>query len=353
MEKVIKINDRILSCDDITKQVKSGNMPEWKTRVFRFILEWFDDKPYIRQHTSGSTGKPKEIEITKSGMVASAQNTLRFFKLQKNDTALLCLPIHYIAGKMMVVRAVVGGLNLLLSEPEGTPDIPRQHINFTAMVPMQVQMLLAKGYGFNNISKMIIGGAAVNRSLLKKIQNVPTEIYATYGMTETASHIALQKLNGHNPDDGFHVLPGYLVSKNNENCLVIEAPQFSDKPMHTTDIVELISPREFRWLGRADNVINSGGIKISPEPLEIQISSLLGRECIISSVSDERLGEKIILLLEGNNADKNDTYILEKISQITDKHHTPKAVFYLESFPRTSSMKIDRLKINKIVRADN
>jgi O-succinylbenzoic acid--CoA ligase len=200
---------------------------------------------------------------------------------------------------------------------------------------------------------MIIGGAAVDHHLAKKTKQIPTETFATYGMTETASHIALQKINGQNPDDSFHVLSGYSVSKNKENCLVVYAPQFSGTPIHTTDIVELISSREFRWLGRADNVINSGGIKISPEPLEAKISSLLGRECIISSVSDEILGEKIILVLENKDASQDDTFLLERISHITDKHHIPKAVFYLESFPRNSSMKIDRLNINEIVRDVN
>jgi O-succinylbenzoic acid--CoA ligase len=353
MEKVIKINDKILSGDELKTQLGNENMPEWKTRVFQFILEWFNDEPYIRQQTSGSTGAPKEVELPKSGMAASAKNTLKFFNLKENDTAWLCLPLHYIAGKMMVVRAVIGRLNLVLTEPASTPEIPQQYIEFTSMVPMQVHSLLSAGYQFKNISKMIIGGAAVDHHLAKKIKHIPAETFATYGMTETASHIALQKINGQNPDDSFHVLPGYSVSKNNENCLVVEAPQFSDKPMHTTDIVELISTHEFRWLGRADNVINSGGIKISPEPLEAKISSLLGRECIISSVSDKRLGKKIILVLEGNKADRNDTHILEKISEITDKHHTPKAVFYLDSFPRNSSMKINRLKINEMIRAEN
>lgn len=353
MQKAITINNKILSVDEITTQLENEDIPEWKNRVFRFILEWFNDEPYIRQQTSGSTGTPKEVELPKSGMVASAINTLTYFNLKENDTAWLCLPAHYIAGKMMVVRAIIGNLNLLLTEPSSTPNTPQQHIEFTAMVPMQVHSLLSKGYDFKNISKMIIGGAAVDRNLKEKLQYAQAEIYATYGMTETASHIALQKLNGQNPDDCFHVLPGYTVSKTPDNCLVIEAPQFSKKPMHTTDIVEILSSRKFRWLGRADNIINSGGIKISPEPLEAKISSLLRRECIISSVIDEKLGEKIILVLENKKAYQDSTLLLEKISQITDKHHTPKAVMYLDSFPRNSSMKINRLKIKEIIWAEN
>ncbi|HKK67734.1 MAG TPA: AMP-binding protein, partial [Bacteroidales bacterium] len=214
MSRKIQINGQILSCDDLVSQLDKGNMPEWKSQIFQFIVEWFGDESNIRQYTSGSTGAPKEVKIPKSGMLASAQNTLRFFKLQKNDTALLCLPVRYIAGKMMIVRAIVGHLNLLLSEPSGTPVIPKHSINFTAMVPMQVHSLLTAGYHFENISKVIIGGAAIHHHLAEKIQHIKTEIYATYGMTETASHIALQKLNGPNPDNSFHVLPGYSVSKN-------------------------------------------------------------------------------------------------------------------------------------------
>ncbi len=337
----------MLGCEEITSLSESNGMPEWKSQVFRFILEWFNNETYIRQQTSGSTGAPKEVELPKSGMAASAENTLKYFNLKKNDTAWLCLPVHYIAGKMMVVRAAIGGLNLVLTEPSSTPDVPRQHIEFTAMVPMQVHSLLATGYGFNNISKMIIGGAAVDRSLMEKLQNVPAEIYATYGMTETASHIALQKLNGQNPDDCFHVLPGFSVSKNTDNCLVIETPQFSDAPLHTSDVAELLSPYKFRWLGRADNVINSGGIKISPEPLEAAISEMTGRECIVSSVKDEKLGEQIVLVLEGKKLNVKNNILLEKISRITGKLRTPKAILYIEEFPRTSSLKIDRLKIKK------
>ncbi|MCF8361594.1 MAG: AMP-binding protein [Prolixibacteraceae bacterium] len=349
MRQVIQINGKKLSCDNIGAQIGCGDMPEWKSQVFRFIHEWFNDEPYIRQQTSGSTGAPKEVELPKSGMVASAENTLKYFNLKKNDIAWLCLPVHYIAGKMMVVRAAIGGLNLVLTEPSSTPDIPRQHIAFTAMVPMQVHSLIATGYGFNNISKIIIGGAAVDRNLKEKLQNVPAEIYATYGMTETASHIALQKLNGQNPDDCFHVLPGFSVSKNADDCLVIEASQFSEKPLQTTDVVELLSSSKFRWLGRSDNVINSGGIKISPEPLETVISSVLGRECVVSSLKDEKLGEQLVLVLEGKKSSGSNATLLEKISHVAGKHRIPKAIHYIEEFPRTKSLKIDRLKIKKAI----
>lgn len=302
---------------------------------------------FFLQKTSGSTGKPKTIRLKKSAMEASAKKTLAYFNLNEGDTALLCLPIDYIAGKMMVVRAMVGGLNLLEIEPKGTPEIPDQIIHFAAMVPIQVQNLIDSGYDFKNIKTLIIGGASVSYNLLKAIQNIPTAVYATYGMTETYSHIALQRLNGPNPDNCFHLLEGFSISVNKKGCLVIDAPEFSDKPIVTTDLAEIVSPTGFRWLGRADNVINSGGLKISPEELEAELSELLSAECLVVPLPDEKLGQKAVLVLENVYKDKN--IDIQRIEKLVGKHITPKKVFYINSFPRNESMKIDRKKTIEIL----
>lgn len=275
-------------------------------------------------------------------MVASAKKTLAYFNLQKGDTVLLCLPIDYIAGKMMVVRANVGDLNLLEIEPKGTPDIPDQTIHFAAMVPIQVQNLIDSGYEFQNIKTLIIGGASVSYNLLKAIQKLSTAVYATYGMTETYSHIALQRLNGSNPDSCFQLLDGFSISVNEKGCLVIDAPEFSDEPIVTTDLVDILSPKKFRWLGRADNVINSGGLKISPEELESKISKIIGDECLVVPLPDEKLGQKAVLVLERKNSQK--PIDMGAIGINLGKHKAPKLVYYIDSFPRNESMKIDRKK---------
>lgn len=303
---------------------------------------------FFLQKTSGSTGEPKTIKLKESAMIASARKTLKYFNLQKGDTALLCLPANYIAGKMMLVRALVGGLNLLEIEPKGRPVIPNQIIHFAAMVPLQVQNLIDSGYDFTNIKNMIIGGATVNYKLSQAIKKLPNAVYATYGMTETYSHIALQRLNGSKPESCFKLLEGIAVSTNEKGCLVIDAPEFSDKPIVTTDLVEILSPNEFRWLGRADNVINSGGIKILPEELEVIISEQLNSECLVVPVPDDILGYKVMLVLE--NVTHPKCVDMQAITLAVGKHRAPKAVCYIDRFPRNESMKIDRKKTIDMVK---
>jgi o-succinylbenzoate synthase len=329
----------------VTSVVKNNNNALPQYPPFRGLGgDFFDQK------TSGSTGAPKLIKLRKEAMVASARKTLTYFKLQEGDTALLCLPIDYIAGKMMVVRAMVGGLNLIEIEPKGTPEIPDQAIHFTAMVPMQVQNLIVSGYDFSNIKTLIIGGAFVGYNLLKAIQEIPTAVYATYGMTETYSHIAVQRLNGPNPDDCFQLLDGFSISQNENGCLVIDAPEFSDEPIVTTDLVEVVSPKEFRWLGRADNVINSGGLKILPEEIEDRIQSIIGMECVISSIEDSLLGEKMVLVLEETDNCKKGVDIMNNLKLFLEKKHMPWKIYFFEKIPRLENMKTDREELKKILR---
>jgi o-succinylbenzoate---CoA ligase len=357
-ENEITINNKTFSLIQLldVAQIKFNDpsVPEWEQKVYHFLLNWFDETDFIIQKTSGSTGVPKEIKLKKSAMKASAIKTLYFFHLKEIDVTWLCLPVDYIAGKMMVVRAVVGGLNLLITDPKGTPGIPQQPIDFTAMVPLQVKNLIEEKANFIKIKKLIIGGAEIDYSLNKTLKNIETEVFATYGMTETCSHIALQRINGKSPDLVFHVLNGISIATNDEGCLTIFYPELSEKPIQTTDLVEIVSPTEFKWLGRADNVINSGGIKISPEEIEAVIQPLIHSECIISQKVDQMFGSRVVLVIEGKPSDSE--WLLQKITGITGKHKTPKEVVFMKEFPRNSSMKIDRKQIefqlNQIPRND-
>lgn len=341
----IQINSKFFSVEDLQQKLKNENLQDWEKGIYKFILNWFDESDFILQQTSGSTGIPKEIKLKKSAMVASAQKTIDFFQLKSNDTAWLCLPINYIAGKMMLVRAIVGQLNLIISESEGTPQIPAQTVDFTAMVPLQVQKLLESKASFHTIHKLIIGGAAPDNSLLDKIQHLPTEVYATYGMTETCSHIALQRLNGSNPDKYFKILTGISITRNAEDCLVIYSPELSDNPIETTDVVELVSSSEFKIVGRNDNIINSGGLKILPEELETKIANIIGRECIIIPERDVLLGQKLVVVIEGIENKELAAVLLEKIKFGIGRHKSPKNMRFINQFPRNSSMKIDRKKV--------
>ena len=345
----IQINAQIFSTEEIEEKLNDPNLQGWEKGIFDFVLNWFDESDFILQKTSGSTGTPKEYKLKKSAMVASASKTINYFNLKKNDTVWLCLPIDYIAGKMMVVRALVGKLNLILTPPEGTPQIPNQTIDFASMVPLQLNNLIEAKSDLSAVKKLIIGGAAINYQLQQSIQSLSSEIYATYGMTETCSHIALQRLNGNNPDSTYKVLKGVTISANSEHCLRIDAPGITSKPLQTNDIVEIISPTEFKWLGRADNVINTGGIKVSPEELEKELAHLLGFECLIVPLPDPKLGQKLILVCEEGIINPISKKDLQELKKVVGKHRTPKAVYYLKQFPRNHSMKIDRNRIIQII----
>jgi o-succinylbenzoate---CoA ligase len=349
----IIINNQELNKKEIAQRLSQSISNEWESKIYRFILDWFADNDYIVQKTSGSTGKPKEIQLKKSAMITSARATISFFHLQPRNTAWLCLPVDYIAGKMMVVRAIIGNLNLLIAEPAGLPQIPAVKVDFASMVPMQVKNLIDKESDFSSISKLLVGGATVDYPLQRELQNITTEVYATYGMTETCSHIALQQINGINPDNYFKTLEGITVETNNLGCLTISAPALLESPLQTTDIVEIKSTTEFKWLGRADNVINSGGIKISPEEIEAIITPSIGIECIISQKIDKILGSKAVLVLQCNSSEIDNSSLLKNITVLTGKLKAPKEIIFIEKFPLNTSLKIDRKQVEQLINNTN
>lgn len=327
------------------QQLLKKNLKDWEEAFFSFLKEWYNDSPVIMQHTSGSTGAAKNISLSKQSMLNSARKTLDFFQLKPQDTALLSLSADYIAGKMMIVRAIEGQLNLLLTSPSGTPKIPNQKINFAAMVPMQVKHLLEDKDPFKNIDILIIGGAGVDDELQAGIKPLSTKVYATYGMTETCSHIAVKALNGMNREDAFSVMDGVEITLNNKDCIVINAPHISNNQFITNDIAKITAKGKFQWLGRADFVINSGGIKINPEILEKKIQSLISREGYIIPIPDSVLGQKAVLIIEGELTHTMAEEIRNLLRENMDTHLAPKAVISIDKFPRTQNRKIDRKRL--------
>ena len=338
----MQINNFELSPARMYERINLPTVPMWEQEVYRFLLKWNSKTGSVLQKTSGSTGVPKTIRLKKVSMVDSARNTIEYFRLKPGQNLLLCLPVGYIAGKMMIVRASVGKMNLLVAEPKGTPDIPDQVIDFAAMVPLQIHNLIKSSFDFKQIKIIIVGGASIGHPLLKSIQDIPSEVYATYGMTETCSHIAIQRINGESPDEVFRVLPNISITKNDRGCLCINAPYISDKLIHTNDLVDIVAPGAFRWLGRADHVVNSGGVKILPEQLEHQIASITGLECLIVSEPDELLGSRIVMLLEGSPEQTEVSFLLDQIEKKLGKHFLPKNVRFVDQFKRNKNMKIDR-----------
>ncbi|MFK7950148.1 MAG: AMP-binding protein [Saprospiraceae bacterium] len=321
----------------------------WQQSFWNFIKTWLDENEYVEVKTSGSTGTPKIIRLEKKRMIASAKATGDFFDLKPNDKALLCLPCDYIAGKMMVVRAMVLGLNLYSVEPTGNPleKVENEGFQFGAMIPLQVLNSLKNNRSqFENIEKMIIGGGVVDSSLLNKLQSVQNQCSATYGMTETITHVAVKTLNGEQKSNVYQALKNVKFSQDNRNCLIINAPYLSENQIITNDIIKLHSKSSFEWLGRFDNVINTGGIKVNPEQIEQKIESFIETDFFIASANDEKLGSKVILVIE-NEGKINLDLLKKQFQTVLSKFEMPKLIYVLPQFKRTETGKIQRKRTIK------
>jgi O-succinylbenzoic acid--CoA ligase len=316
---------------------------EWIKEIYIFLDEW-NNNEILKVKTSGSTGKQKFITLTKEKMMNSAKLTIEHFGFQPNDQALLCIPAKYIAGKMMIVRSLEARLKLVCIEPGLFPvNKLDEDIDFAAMIPLQVKNSMTNKYSFNKIKKVLIGGGSVSSDLKDKLQHIKTEAWASYGMTETITHIALSKLNGDDAQDNFHPLPGITVSKNENNCLKIDAPSLNDETLQTNDIVELSSDQSFKWVGRFDNIINSGGIKLSPETIERKLDKLIFRKYFISSLKHEEFGEIVALFIEGRPLD-NECHerFVNRIKKALEKYEVPKKIIHIKNFILTETGKIQR-----------
>ena len=326
--------------------VKEGE--PYQQELGNFLLDWLDEHDYVIAKTSGSTGKPKKLKIKKEAMVNSAIATGDFFNLSPGDKVLHCLPSNFIAGKMMIIRAIVLGLELDLVEPTALPIIDyEKDYAFCAFTPMQLKNFAKY---LKNIKTAIVGGGQVSDAVIELIKDKKPMVYETYGMTETVSHIAVRKLNNFDESDiytrsHFKTLPNITVSVDDKKCLVIDAPYLSDEKIVTHDIVKIHSETSFEWLGRFDNVINSGGIKLYPEEIEKNLKNVIPNHFFISSLPDATLGEKVILVIEG---DKND--LDESIFEGLAKYEKPKAIYALPKFIETKSGKIQRKKTLELLK---
>lgn len=309
--------------------------------IGEFIEQWLDESTTVTVQTSGSTGEPKQIVLQKEHMINSAKATCTFFKLGPNTTALLCLSADYIAGKMMLVRSIVMGWNLHVVAPEA--DALTQYDNeydFVAMVPYQVHHTFD---ALSKVKKLIIGGGAISPALEAKLRTIPTESFATYGMTETCSHVAVRRINGPAKSDGYTAMQDVEFTIDDRGCLVIEAPFITEEPVATNDMVQLNSPHSFEWLGRFDNVINSGGLKLFPEAIEEKLAPFIETPFVITSEKDEALGERIVLIVEYKDTSTVPNYS-EAFSSL-DKFERPKRMYSISKFPYTETGKIKRTEV--------
>lgn len=315
--------------------------------VDEFLAQWNDDSPTMEVRTSGSTGTPKLIYIEKERMRASARMTCDFLGLKPADTALLCMPLDYIAGKMMVVRALERNMKLLSVEPSGHPladntlsDLNEGIVHLAAMVPLQVWNTLQvpeERERLHHIKHLIIGGGAIPRELEQELRTIPINVWSSYGMTETLSHIALRRIS----EDYYSPLPGISLSQDQDDCLIINAPALCAQTLYTNDIVRFHGKDHFQIIGRRDNTICSGGIKIQIEQVEAWLQSIGIDNIMVTYREDKALGQALVYL----TTDKIDTDMLRK-SVPTDttnsKFWLPRHIVKVPFLPLTPTGKPDR-----------
>ena len=313
----------------------------WERELYQFILEWLNDNDYVMVHTSGSTGTPKSYQQPKESMKNSALMTQRYFGLGANTNGLLCLPVSYIAGKMMVVRAFISGMNLVVVEPSSNPFLKiEEKIHFAAITPFQLALSLSILMEAM-VDAIIVGGGEIPTDLELKCQDLPSDVYATYGMTETSSHVALRAVNGASKSACYEVLSGVTITTDDRQCLMITAPHLTPYTLVTNDIVAIKDTNHFQWLGRFDSVINSGGVKIFPEQVEKKLFSVISLRYFVAALPDSVLGDKVALFIEGEPLTAKEMETLnENMAALLTKFETPKEIVFIKAFSLSDAGKI-------------
>jgi O-succinylbenzoic acid--CoA ligase len=343
----ITLNQRLVNVQDICADTAIAQT-EFERSTLLFLRDWLNGSEVFEVPTSGSTGTPRKISLTRSQMTASASMTIEALHLEKGDKALVCLNTQFIAGKMMLVRALTGNMRIIATEPSSNPlkDIV-QPFDFIALVPLQIQSILLSPdkIKLDYIKAILIGGAALDDTQLKAVQSIKSPAFATYGMTETISHIALQDLHQQPANHSFKTLPEVKIRSDERGCLVIGTPYLTNEIV-TNDLVAIHDEGHFSWLGRWDNIINTGGVKVIPEKVENDLRSLMTAENVtqnflVGGIPDARLGEKIILITEGA-VDEKWGKILTLHKQSFSRYETPREIFFIEKFIVNNNNKIDR-----------
>jgi len=344
------------------EELKNGDTPqphsEFEKATLAFCQAWLTGQQNFYIETSGSTGTPKKIVLHRSHMEASARLTEKALNLQANFNSLLCLDPRYIAGQMMLVRGMVTGMNVVAIEPCANPlaKIQGVQIDFAAVVPYQLHAILSSSetkIKLNSLKCLLIGGSPLDAPTIDILNDLACSCYASYGMTETLTHIALQKLNGENRQDFFQTLEGVTVSIDQRDCLIIHAPHIGDAEIITNDMVEILSPTKFRWLGRFDHVINSGGVKLIPEKIEKAIEPIfaglhLSNRYFVSSYPHATLGEQVVLIIEGSVSAKTVAQLSQLLNAQLSRYEIPKEIKMISKFEFTSTGKTDRGKTRSL-----
>ena len=332
IHKNFKLAGELHSSNDLIESLKDN------TDYYNFLTSWFDENDFILVKTSGSTGTPKEIKLKKIDLISSSKLTADYFNLKPGDKVINCLPVEYIAGKMMLVRSLVLGLDLYLFPVNSSPIKQIQkNYDLIAFTPMQLENSILF---IDRIKNVLVGGSAVNENLKQKILNINTNVYETYGMTETITHIAVRNLT--KGENEFTTLPGIEIGKR-DNCLFIKPNHLSIEMVQTNDIVQFTNKNKFLLIGRRDFIINSGGVKLNPETIEKKLAKYISADFVISSIDNSKFGEVVALVFKKNIPDN-----YNKAFTHLSKYEIPKEVLVIENFPENNG-KINRVKIRSII----
>ncbi|GAB3818226.1 AMP-binding protein [Pontibacter rugosus] len=356
-EQYLTLNGNKFYYDEISEYSFRNSIPlnGYESNTLEFCRNWLNGIQEFPIQTSGSTGVPKTITLTRKQLEASARRTVKLLQLQAGDCTFICLNTEYIAGMMMLIRGFLADLQMIIVEPIGNPLtlVGNDHkIEFASFVPMQLHAILSETperlQQLDSMKGILVGGAPLTPTQQRELQQIKAPVYHTYGMTETASHIALRKLNGADAAAYYNVLDDIKVGLDKRGCLTIKGDITNNETLITNDIVELLTPTRFRWLGRADNTINTGGVKVQVETVELAIATaMIGMEnpprFFIASQPDEVLGDRIVLIIEGAPLPQQDEKeLFTRMSDLLKKFEMPKEVYYSPGFTETSTGKLSR-----------
>ena len=321
-------------------------------QAWAFCCDWAAGQNSFIRHTSGSTGAPKPIELSRNQFIASAKASQQALGLESDQTALVCLNINYIAGTMMLVRGMGIGLKMVVVEPSSDPlaTLPADvSIDFAAFVPLQLQTMFENGHAarLNAFKTIIVGGAAVNATLAAQLQTFSAAVFSTYGMTETVSHVALQRLNGAEKSDFFQLLPKIETSTDERGCLRLRGAVSNHDWVQTNDVVEFIDNQHFKITGRADNIINSGGVKIQLEKVERAIEKVASELGLTNRFfawhqPHDRLGQQLVLVVENSKNIPDLESLKTALTNELTPYEIPKIIISVEKFIETPTAKIDK-----------
>lgn len=325
----------------------------YEAKVLDFVRQWLNGTQEFVLHTSGSTGTPSAITLRRRQLEASARRTADFFDLGPGDRALVCLNCEYIGGMMMLVRGLERNLHLTIVEPHADPFAyvaAEAGFDFSAFVPLQLKAVLAAGHAprLDKMKAFLVGGAPADAALQQELQPVKAAAWLTYGMTETCSHVALRRLNGPHAATSFRVLPGIAAGQDERGCLTLRGDVTDDQLIVTNDVVQLLDAHTFEWLGRADFVINSGGVKVPAEKVELVLDVALAeigaaRRCFVAGQPDERLGQAVTAFIEGPPlTPAQETQLKALLAARLGRYEQPRQFSYVSEFLLTATGKLNR-----------